>query len=171
MSSANVNTTPSRNLPGFFKQLRIILWKNNLLLCQNKASLISEITFSLTFALILMLMVYLNDPKKTAPRQFNQAMNVLGNLNLRTDKKMYYYPNNQFVRGLIVNALKLIEPDSIKLDKYLSKNLIGTNSSDAKRLSDTVKEYMFAQVSFPSNFMSYKNLFNKNIYYSIYTTE
>ena len=148
-------------------QVQIILWKNFILICQNKLKFIAEIIFSLLFPLILLLIIYSVDPEEYKAPKFNKAYNILDHKNKIKDideKIIYYYPNNPFVRSIVKGAFV-----SLFGTNKTEKNVIGSNISDANYLSEQEKQNLFAHISFSnvSSLMDFKN----NIFYSIFTIE
>ena len=160
----------NRKIAGFFRQIFIILWKNSILFRRNKTGIICELIFSSLFTLIFLLLVYFANPDYRL-KSFNKETSVLSDIiNDDTDEfaknTYYYYPNEEFVKNIMQNSIKLM-----KLADYgFNVKLIGTNISDAINFNDQEKKNILALISFPSNFTS-DSLKQDSIEYSIYTTE
>lgn len=156
----------NRKIAGFFKQIQIISWKNLLLYRKNVSGLLSEIIFSCLFTLIFVILVYYSRPQYKSKNEFNPTMPVQNFFNeeIFNTTDYYYYPNNQFIRDLVINSSKII----IKKNFYLNLNFMGSNFSTAEKVNETLRNKMFAFVSF--NFSSFDSMPEK-IEYTIYTKE
>lgn len=183
-------------------QMKIILWKNGILLKSSKCALLAEILFSLLFALVLLLLIMKIDPIERSRQSIASKSVLKDNFyyynRMNAMKDIYFYPNNEFVKDMCVNAIKnYFSPSSTSSfkknttrqgkqtkslldvfstyfsdnDSMKSFNFIGANVSDANELSFKEKTNMFAFISF--DFLSKANLtkFDEDIKYSIYTTE
>ena len=113
MSNDNIK---DRQVVGFFRQNLILFWKNGLLFRRNISGTICEILVALLFLLILVMMRYFvdsaqfNDQDSTT----NPLLYLLLNVNVSTGRNLIlYYPNNEFVRNIVLNAyitIKTIKP-------------------------------------------------------------
>ena len=100
-----------REIAGFWKQLRILTWKNLVLSKRNACGLLTEILAPLFIIIILIVIRYFID----ATQNYDQA-NGLYNVfdlfpitNTSNATLLLYYPNNSFIQGIVNNSVTLIK--------------------------------------------------------------
>ena len=104
----------TRKIAGFFAQIRILFWKNGKLLIRNKLGTFAELFMAFLFIFILLAIRYFVDAKLTADdndSEFtsNPERDLLYNATLMKGRyKIYYYPNNIFIRTKVVSAVTKI---------------------------------------------------------------
>nr|UOU03317.1 ATP-binding cassette subfamily A3-like 4 [Brachionus rubens] len=156
----------NRRIAGFFRQIQIISWKNLLLYRQNISGLVCEILFSCLFTLIFVVLVYYSRPVKTYGKDFNpiKPMVYFKNDEIVNTTDYYYYPNNQFIREIVVKSTDKF----LKFNQFLNLKFIGSDLSMPESINETIRNRMFAFVSF--NFTSLETIPDA-IEYSIHTME
>lgn len=97
-----------RVLAGFFRQCQILFWKNGKLFMRNKAGTFAEICMALLFIFMLVIIRFFADSlgfdEENATN--NPPVSVLkGALLTKTKFNIYYYPNNNFVKGIVESAM------------------------------------------------------------------
>jgi hypothetical protein len=161
------SNTNNKEMAGFFKQLLLILWKNLLIIKQNKTGLVCELLFSSLFTFIFVALVYFYNPQ-VVPKQFIDfesaiRSNLVDFTRLHEPPlDLYYYPNTHSVKTLVSNAYAVLKLKNT----YLKLNLIEANVSNAELLDTSQKANLFALISFDQN-----GLDGDLIKYSIYTKE
>ena len=167
-----MQTLSNRKIAGFFKQIRIISWKNLMLYKQNRSGIICEFLFSVLFTLIFILLVYYANPdyyKKKIDYQTNIITAIVTNYQeLQNSTLYFYYPNNDFARQIATNSLLLIKEQVG--DSLPDITLVGTNISNAADLDDYSRRNLFALISFSKNYTSARAL-PDTIEYTIFTQE
>lgn len=155
-----------RKIAGFFRQIQIISWKNLLLYRKNISGLLSEVIFSCLFTLIFVILVYYSKPQIFAKEEQKLSIPVTNFFNeeIFNTTDYYYYPNNEFIRELVINSSKII----LAKNAYLKLNYIGANYSNAEKVNETLRNRIFAFVAF--NFSSFESIPEK-IEYTIFTKE
>lgn len=162
-----------RKIAGFVSQVRIITWKNLMLYKQNRSGIACEIIFSCLFTLIFILLVYFANPDYVAPKRDDYDLPVIvRGFTLNTDEtknstRMFYYPDNEFMRSIAQESLDRIKKYSLI---PLNITLKSSNVSKGYDLAEEDRNALFALISFPDNFTAAANA-PDNIQYSIYTKE
>lgn len=154
-------------IAGFFRQILIITWKNLMLYKQNISGLICEIVFSCLFTLIFVLLVYYSNPRHLDKRNMN-PQNVIAYMQSKdfiNTTDFYYHPNNEFTHKIIENSYKMLKENIWPLDL----KLIGSDESTPEKINETLRNNLFAFVSFTSNLS--ENSISDLINYTIYTKE
>ncbi|CAF0704109.1 unnamed protein product [Brachionus calyciflorus] len=155
----------NRKIVGFFRQIKIISWKNLLLYKQNISGIVCEILFSCLFTLIFVVLVYYSRPNNNARTQF-ESKDPVGYLfavdSNSTD--FYYHPNNPFIHDLVEKSSKIM----LSKNPFIKLNFIGSNLTGADKINETLRSRLFAFASF--NFTSLETIPDK-VEYSIYTKE
>lgn len=100
-----------RKLAGFFKQVKILFWKNGKLFLRNKLGTFAELFMAILFIFMLLLIRFFVDSSLQTVDvdtniKSNPLISILAPISLLTGKTVVlYYPNNNFIRDLVTNAM------------------------------------------------------------------
>jgi magnesium-transporting ATPase (P-type) len=90
------------------QQVYILLWKNGILFRRSYIGSILEVLLSLLFIITLMIVRYYVD-KTNYPDESNNVENIFESMPLSIRRnRIYYYPNTNYVRDIIINAVSFI---------------------------------------------------------------
>ena len=110
----NKMATPKqlRKISGFFMQLRILAWKNLILTWRNMCGLIAEMGATLgVIALLIIIRSFVGVYYYSA--QTNSLSNVFDLYSPTAYSTptplLLYYPNNTFIKGIVTNAVSIIQ--------------------------------------------------------------
>ena len=96
-----------KKLAGFFRQMIILFWKNGKLFQRNKSGTFAELLMAVLFILILVAIRFFIDVTAfdAQTTSSNPAQNILASAKMQPGKsKIYYYPNNTFIRSIVLNS-------------------------------------------------------------------
>jgi hypothetical protein len=149
----------ARKIAGFWRQVKIISWKNLMLYKQNKSGIACEIIFSCLFTLVFIMIVFFSEPT-LKPKQHDlggQIISYITDQDVSNRKSFFYYPANEFTKSILSDSIALIQLKMPGLDV----RLVASNVSSASDLIDEWKEDLFAFVSFPINYTQLSNVPDK----------
>ena len=98
-----------RKVVGFFQQIRIILWKNTLLMLKNKIGTLIELIMPLLLMGALFLIIYLdsdsmsNDYKNSVFDPINEFNYGISSYNLTAN--YLYHPDNELARSIVMSTI------------------------------------------------------------------
>ena len=107
---------PGRKLASYPSQMRILLWKNSLLLRRNKLGTLSELFAAVSLLIGLLIIrflldvsVYYEESSRTvsASSPLTQMDNVSSNSSF-----LVYYPNNDFIKSIVTKAYTTLSQSS-----------------------------------------------------------
>lgn len=153
-------------LAGFFRQLKILLWKNSLLFQRKKLATLSEILLALSFISMLLIIRYFVE-KVYIPDQTNPVYNAIDYFQVISGKNLIlFYPNNPFIERIVSNAYEIIKARKNWLNATVQAAEFASLGPDD--LNSTVIKRLIAFISFPTN---YSVSLPDNVEYKIYTEE
>ncbi len=160
-----------RKLAGFFRQIRIISWKNILLFLQNKSGIITELITCSLFLLLIAAIVLTNVAnKRQVPNEF---YDVPGRLYISGGGgKIYYYPKSKLTDDLMPQIFKTIRDNA---DPYQYLDWESIDIADPVNFNNTQFNQTSIFISFPEEIKNATNwpdaiqysLFIKNRYQTI----
>ena len=120
--SMAMQSNKERKVVGFFQQIRIILWKNTLLMLKNKVGTILELLLPLLFMGALFLIVYLDSEEPSRHDNKNKLNNPITDfrLGLSSNATYLYYPDNELAKSIVMDSIETLR-------KYFR---IGLNGDD-----------------------------------------
>ncbi len=132
----------SRRPPGFWCQLRIILWKNTILYYRNISGFICELLMISAFTCCLYLLI---DVTTTEYEQSHEvrASKIIHNINQDSYLRhgyIYYYPESELTDKLMLDVSATF--------KSVKSNLLGVKSTNLIDFSVTNTTDLFAFVIF-----------------------
>jgi hypothetical protein len=107
-SNENESIENKNRIAGFFKQIRILLWKNYILSKRNKIGLNSELLAPICMLLILLIIRIAVSVDYNKEQNFD-SKNVLDYFNNSNRDLVLYYPNNTFIESIVNRGMEFIK--------------------------------------------------------------
>ena len=153
-----------RQVAGFVKQIRLLAWKNLLLSIRNIGAFILEILAPILVIGILVLIRYFASVF-SYPAQSNSLANVFDLFSPTTDSPIIlYYPNNNFVRNIVTNAVSIIQSNV----PSFNPNITASTVSNGSLLDSNTLSNLSVFIAFP---YTYNASLPKAVQYTIYSQE
>lgn len=150
----------ARKQAGFLVQTRVILWKNLLLYKRNKCGIAFECIF-LSFSLVLLLLAYNAFEVHHELKVYDKQLLDLTSERFTRDLDVYYYPKNEFIRGLVRRAFE---------NKAVMVQFKGAEHSSPEGFNASLLKSTLAFISFPASYESFRHV-NGSFSYTIFSPE